>query len=126
MELYDTFQSSIFALENSLCDNLTSSPLVAFGAAAKGIVALHSLNITPEYVVDENSLKIGKSIPKLDIPIVGLEKLANWDEDLDILILAWNFYDEISKKIKTIRGNRDNLICLFGKQKVNKSNISNV
>jgi SAM-dependent methyltransferase len=122
IELYDTFQSSIFALESSFYDNLTSNPLVAFGAAAKGVVALHSLNITPEYVVDENKLKIGKSIPKLDIPIVGLERLANWDEDLDILILAWNFYDEISKKIKTIRGDRDNLICLFGKEKVNKTN----
>ena len=113
MESYVTFQSSISTLEERFRSSLSSNPLIAFGAAAKGIVALHSLNIHPEYVVDENSLKIGKIIPKLNIPIVGLDALSNWDEDLDILILAWNFYDEISEKIKKLRGGRDNLICLF-------------
>lgn len=125
MESYSTFQSSISTLKERFYGCLSDNPLVAFGAAAKGMVALHSLDITPEFVVDENSLKIGKLIPKLNIPIVGLDRLANWDEDLDILILAWNFYDEISQKIKSIRGDRDNLICLFGK-KMNKTYTSNV
>lgn len=113
MDLYDTFQDNIIALKESFHNSLTQKPLVAFGAAAKGIVALHSLGINPEYVVDENTLKVGKIIPKLNIPIVEPDKLSSWDEDLDVLILAWNFKDEIIKKIHKIRGDRDNIICIF-------------
>ena len=112
-ELYNSFQGSILALKARLEEDLTSKTLVGFGAAAKGMVALHSLGITPEVIIDENSLKIGKLIPKLNIPIVGLEELEKYEEDLDIIILAWNFYDEILQKIRKLRGDRDNLICLF-------------
>jgi len=112
-ELYNSFQGSILALKARLEEDLTSKTLVGFGAAAKGLVALHSLGITPEVIIDENSLKIGKLIPKLNIPIVGLEELEKYEEDLDIIILAWNFYDEILQKIRKLRGDRDNLICLF-------------
>ncbi|QDP63309.1 MAG: putative c-methyltransferase [Prokaryotic dsDNA virus sp.] len=110
---YKNFQTDISNLAKEVKEKFVNDKMIAFGAAAKGIVALHALDLNPECVIDENPLKIGKYLPKKDIPILSIDKLSEYDEDLDILILAWNFKKEITEKIRNIRGNRDNLICIF-------------
>ena len=112
-ETYIKYQDDISSLSSKVKSNFKNKKLVAFGAAAKGVVALHSLGLSPEYIIDENVLKIGKYLPKKNIPIVDIKYLAHEKENLDIIILPWNFKKEISKKIQKIRGDRDNIICIF-------------
>ena len=110
---YQKYQEDISSLSCVIKSKLKHKSLVGFGAAAKGIVALHSLGLNPDFIIDENPLKIGKILPKKNIPIVDISKLSEIEDDLDIIILPWNFKNEISEKIKDIRRNRDNLICIF-------------
>jgi 2-polyprenyl-3-methyl-5-hydroxy-6-metoxy-1,4-benzoquinol methylase len=115
--VYKTFQEEISSLEMKTKNLFKNDKMIAFGAAAKGIVALHSLDLNPEFIIDENPLKIGKILPKKLIPIVGIESLKKYPSPLDIIILPWNFKEEITQKIRNIRGNKDNLICIFNKEK---------
>lgn len=93
-------------------------PLVAYTVPAKGVVLLNYCGITPEYAVEDNTLKQGKFIPGLDCPIHPSRVLMDDTRDLTILILAWNMYDEIKKKIQAVRGKRDRLIRVFPKLEV--------
>lgn len=112
-ETYETFQEEVGKISMDLRRKLKNETLIAFGAAAKGIVSLHALDINPECIIEENSLKVGKFLKKKNTPIVAIDQLERYDQDLDILILPWNFKDEIIEKIIKIRGKRDNLICIF-------------
>ena len=48
-----------------------------------------------DYIVEDNKLKHNKFIPGVNIPIYSKNKIKN-KEPL-ILVLAWNFFDEIKK-----------------------------
>jgi len=82
---------------------------VGFGAAAKGQTVLCYGDISLDYIIDENPLKIGQYSPKMNIPIVNLEYFEH-DKTHDnylIVILAWNFATEIKQKIEKIKGNKN-------------------
>lgn len=71
--------------------------VAAYGAAAKGTVRLAFCGLDYQhidYVVDLNTFKQGKLMPGSAIPIVGPEVLKASPPDV-LLILAWNFSDEI-------------------------------
>jgi ribosomal protein L18E len=63
-----------------------------------------------KYIVDENPLKIGKVIGGVNIPVVAPEVLATEQQDLLIVVYAWNFYDEIKSKIQKLRPNNNDII----------------
>jgi hypothetical protein len=92
--------------------------VVGFGAAAKGITAITFFEISHlfEYIVDESPLKQGKFTPNTNIPIKPLSALSSDTRKLAIVILAWNFSDEILKKIKSIRTTESLAIVYFPKQ----------
>ena len=76
--------------------------IVGFGAAAKGVVLLNYCNLNYkiiDYVADGTLYKQGKYIPGVNIPIVPESKLFDDRPDI-ILILAWNFKEEIMSKLK--------------------------
>lgn len=78
--------------------------IVAFGAAAKGMVLLYYANLDAsiiDYVADGTSYKQGKYTPGTNIPIKAESELLTSPPDI-VLILAWNFKDEIIKKVKTM------------------------
>lgn len=77
--------------------------MVAVGAAAKGVVFLNATGLKPDVVADEAEIKWGYTIPGTNIPIVSLKELSSYDEPLTIIYLAWNFYDELQKKVKKLR-----------------------
>ena len=80
---------------------------IGFGAAAKGQTAICYGNIDLDYIIDENPLKTDLFSPKLDIPIVNLDYFKNDNcEKFLIIILAWNFAEEIKEKINKIKGNK--------------------
>ena len=85
---------------------------IGFGAAAKGQTVLCYGEISLDYIIDENPLKIGLLSPKMDIPIVSIDHFMNDTNALEsgnkyvILILAWNFATEIKEKIRKYKGDK--------------------
>lgn len=76
--------------------------IVAFGAAAKGMVLLNYCKLDHtmiEYIADGTPYKQGKYAPGVNIPIVPEEELLKRPPDI-VLILAWNFKEEIMEKLK--------------------------
>ncbi len=84
-------------------------PVIGYGAAAKGNTFLNFADIKLDYVIDDNELKQGLYTPGTNIEIKSVELLKEYSEDDRILFvpLAWNFYDEIRKRIKIVRDNKN-------------------
>ena len=89
--------------------------MVGVGAAAKGVVFLNATGMQLAYVMDEAELKWGHNIPGTDIPVVSPQVLADDPEDLNIVVLAWNFYDELVSKVKKLRPNKNDKFTRFFK-----------
>ncbi|MGH7793842.1 MAG: methyltransferase domain-containing protein [Candidatus Binatia bacterium] len=71
--------------------------VAGYGAPAKGNTLLGFLEIGPEllpYIVDRSPLKQGLFTPGTHIPVVAPERLLADQPDY-VLLLAWNFADEI-------------------------------
>lgn len=93
---------------------------VGLGAAAKGMTVLNFGNIKLDFVVDETPTKINKFTPGSNIPIYGMDSVRKLTAEKVVFIpLAWNFFDEIREKIKTIRpDNKDIFIKYFPKVEI--------
>lgn len=76
--------------------------VVGYGAAAKGITVLNSRDIVLDWIVDDNPRKQNKYTPKTNIPVKDRSSL-DVEEDLIIIPLAWNFFEEIKSKVEEIR-----------------------
>jgi SAM-dependent methyltransferase len=71
--------------------------VVGYGAPAKGNTLLAFLELGPdtiEYIADRSPLKQGRYTPNAPIPVVPAERLLEDRPDY-VLLLAWNFADEI-------------------------------
>ena len=71
--------------------------VAGYGAPAKGNTLLGFLDIGPDllpYIVDKSPLKQGLYTPGTHIPVVQPERLLADQPDY-VLLLAWNFVDEI-------------------------------
>jgi len=78
--------------------------IAAFAASAKGNTLLNSASINTDiidYIVDETPEKIGKFSPGTGIPIVNKNRLVSDPPDY-LVILSWNFKEEIMEKLKPI------------------------
>lgn len=80
-----------------------SKKIIGYGASAKGNTMLNYFKINLNYIVDDNPLKWGYLTPGRNIPIVSPEEMRKEKQPLAIVILSWNFYYEIIKKILEIR-----------------------
>jgi hypothetical protein len=78
-------------------------PLVGYGASAKSSTLLNYISMKPDYIVDDNPLKVGMFTPGTNIPILPVNKLRLAPSYLNVLILAPNFKDEIVKRLKKAR-----------------------
>jgi 2-polyprenyl-3-methyl-5-hydroxy-6-metoxy-1,4-benzoquinol methylase len=87
--------------------------IVGFGAAAKGNTVLNFGGISLDYIVDDNSLKQGLLTPGMNIPIAPLSRLAGEKGEVVIVPLAWNFFDEIYRKVKTVRADRPDVFVTY-------------
>ena len=87
--------------------------LIGFGASAKGNTLLNFLGSCtplPEYIIDENTRKQNLYAPGTHIPVVDYSKLVGETRPVAILVLAWNFLDEIKQKVVKARGQRVTLL----------------
>jgi len=78
------------------------TPVVGYGAAAKGMTVLNANDIKLDWIVDDNELKQGLLTPGTNIPIKDRSSL-DIDEHIVVIPLAWNFFDEIKSNVEEIR-----------------------
>ena len=106
-KIYSKFASTVEANRKIFTKLITKiknerKKIVGYGAAAKGNVFLNYYKLGDEdipYIVDSIEFKQGKFTPGTHIPIFPEDKLQK--EKIDyLIILAWNFSDEIMKKQK--------------------------
>ena len=102
-ETYKKFGEKIYQIRENVIKNLkelknTNKNLVGYGAPAKATTALNFFGISDEidFIIEDNKLKQGKYLPGVKIPIVNNNKKIAPNSCL--LVLAWNFYNEIKKK----------------------------
>jgi len=100
----------------------THGKIVAYGASARSSTLLNYCGINSDQisvVIDKNPLKHGLYTAGSNIPVVSYEEGLSYIKESDmILLLAWNFKDEIIKDLK-LSGYKGNFIIpLPGKPQV--------
>ncbi len=88
--------------------------IIGYGASAKGNTMLNFFKIHIDYIVDDNELKWGYLTPGRNIPIRPPSTLAEERAALAIVILSWNFFNEILRKIVQLRpGSKNDTTILY-------------
>lgn len=76
---------------------------IAFvGAAAKAITVLNAAAIQPDFLLDESPLKIGLFAPGCNLVVDPLTSVGKWVAPTLFVISAWNFRNELTKKLSNI------------------------
>ena len=107
---YQEFGNRLQEIKNQIRDFLIKlkkegKSVVGYGAPAKATTLLNFYNINNQYIdyiVEDNPLKQGKTVPGVRIPIKSKESLEQNNPDY-IFIFAWNFAEEIMKKNEVFR-----------------------
>ena len=102
LSTYTEFAARARKIKRDLHETLTNlanrgERVAGYGAPAKGNTLLGFLEIGPEllpYIVDKSPLKQGLYTPGTHIPVVRPERLLEDQPDY-VLLLAWNFAEEI-------------------------------
>lgn len=118
---YRTWANNVDQLLKDLAEQINEYrhwgyKIIGYGAAAKGMTLLNASGLYLDAVVDDNPLKQGTWCPGVDIPVVGIEYVANLEpEDKVIFVpLAWNFFKEIVQRIRAVRvGEHDMFVRYF-------------
>ena len=80
--------------------------IIGYGAAGRSNTLLNYCGIDIkflDYIIDESPSRYGKYTPGTHIPIIPPDK-ANFKEVDYILILAWNYAEQIRRKVKGFNG----------------------
>ena len=99
---YKNFADKIYKIRSNVVKNLDrlkkeNKIIVGYGAPAKATTALNffGINNQIDLIVEDNKLKHNKFVPGVKIPISSKIKIKN--KLPIILVLAWNFFDDIKK-----------------------------
>jgi len=121
LQTYDVYAQKCYGVLEQLKDAIreyrVNYRIVGYGAAAKGMTLINAGNLYFDFVIDDNPMKQGKYCPGSHIPVVSIDELDKYQDSQIIFIpLAWNFFDEISSKIKAKRDNpNDKFLRYFPK-----------
>lgn len=110
LDRYTNFEEQVRETKRKLLNFLIQvkrdgKTVVGYGAPGKGNTLLNYCGIRTDlldYTVDRNPYKQGKFLPGTHIPIYHPSKIQETQPDY-VLILPWNFKDEIMKQMSFIR-----------------------
>jgi 2-polyprenyl-3-methyl-5-hydroxy-6-metoxy-1,4-benzoquinol methylase len=110
LEHYSTFTGKVKETKRKLLEFLIAAKrqgksIAGYGAPGKGNTLLNYCGIRTDfldYTVDRNSYKQGKFLPGTHIPIHHPDRILETKPDF-ILILPWNFKEEIMKQLSYVR-----------------------
>ena len=108
---YEAFAGETHRIKQELNETVATllhdhNRVVGYGAPAKGSTLLSFLELGPDkisYIVDRSPLKQGRYTPGSHIPVVAPERLLTDQPDY-VLLLAWNFADEVLDQQADYRG----------------------
>ena len=113
-ETYKNFGNKVHMIRENVIKNLRqlrkkNKLIIGYGAPAKATTALNFFGINDEidFIVEDNKLKHNKFIPGVQIPIKNKSKIQNKNNTL--IVLAWNFYDDIKKNNSNLSDNFVNI-----------------
>ncbi len=109
-KIYEEFSKKVSQIKNNVNRNITNlksnkQTIVGYGSPAKATTALNFYNISKEieFIIEDNSLKQEKFLPGVKIPIKSKNFLKQKPDYL--LVLAWNFFEDIKKNNKDLARN---------------------
>tara|TARA_Y100000813_G_C24160028_1_gene351642 strand:- start:414 stop:2813 length:2400 start_codon:yes stop_codon:yes gene_type:complete len=111
---YQKFGKNVYKIKENILKNIkklkiNNKKIIGYGAPAKATTALNFFGISKEidFIVEDNQLKHNKYIPGVKIPIKNKSSIK--DKKNILLVLAWNFFDEIKKNNKDLSDNFVNI-----------------
>ena len=111
---YQEFGKKVYKIRDNVLKNIKKlkklkKTLIGYGAPAKATTALNFFGVSKEidFIVEDNKLKHNKFIPGVKIPIKSKSLIK--DKDNTLLVLAWNFYDDIKKNNTELSNNIVNI-----------------
>jgi nucleoside-diphosphate-sugar epimerase len=111
---YQEFGKKVYRIKENVLKNIkklkkNNKKIIGYGAPAKATTALNFFGISKEieYIVEDNKLKLNKFIPGVKIPIKNKSQIKNKNNTL--LVLAWNFFDDIKKNNNELSDNFINI-----------------
>ena len=99
---YTNFAKKVYKIRDNVRKNIyeikkNNKKVIGYGSPAKATTALNFFGISNEieFIIEDNKLKQGKYLPGVKIPIRSKQSLNGKPDCL--IVLAWNFFDEIKK-----------------------------
>jgi SAM-dependent methyltransferase len=102
----DSVRSNMAELKKTIIQyKLDGFKVIGYGAAAKGNTLLNYIDLKLDLIVDDNPFKQNLYTPGTHIPITTPDAIKEYkpEEQIVFIPLAWNFFKEISQRIKTLR-----------------------
>ncbi|MDA8822412.1 NAD-dependent epimerase/dehydratase family protein [Candidatus Pelagibacter bacterium] len=111
---YQEFGTKVYKIRNNVIKNIkklkaNSKIIIGYGAPAKATTALNFFGISKEidFIVEDNKLKHHKFIPGVKIPIKSKSQIKSKNNSL--IVLAWNFFNDIKKNNSELSNNFINI-----------------
>ncbi len=99
---YQKFGEKVYKIRDNVLRNIQklrerNNLIIGYGAPAKATTALNFFGVSKEidFIVEDNKLKQNKYIPGVKIPIKNKSFIK--DKKNVLLVLAWNFFNDIKK-----------------------------
>ena len=99
---YQDFGKKVYKIRENVITNLKklkekNNLVIGYGAPAKATTALNFFGVTKEidFIVEDNQLKHNKFVPGVKIPIKNKLEIKN--KKNTVVVLAWNFFQDIKK-----------------------------
>tara|TARA_B100000886_G_scaffold197230_1_gene135932 strand:- start:648 stop:3206 length:2559 start_codon:yes stop_codon:yes gene_type:complete len=111
---YQKFAKKVYEIRENVLTNIKrlkdqNKTIIGYGAPAKATTSLNFFGISKEidFIVEDNKFKHNKFIPGVKIPIKDKSVIKNKKNVL--LVLAWNFFDDIKHNNKNLSENFVNI-----------------
>ena len=99
---YQDFGKKVYKIRENVIKNLNklkskNNLIIGYGAPAKATTALNFFGVSKQidFIVEDNKLKHNKFIPGVKIPIKSKSEIKN--KRSIVIVLAWNFFEDIKK-----------------------------